>query len=217
MSRFYHGFTSHVSPLKENLGNRGNAARDSLAEKGFVVASGVTQYFAGGISLMAQQPHIAEYCPGDQTTRRFATRASTAAWLRRGRVMFLLLDQANGPHESDLQLAGYAWTGEGSCEQLPDHPITSAYRLGQRALGRGLSRDFIQTVVGATDAQYAEGKGIGLETWQSNHAASVYQDAGFELVAQGEPEMRPTLDPEAADGLVKDVRLYMAYCPQQAA
>jgi hypothetical protein len=79
-------------------------------------------------------------------------------------------------------------------------------------MGQGLGRDFVQVVVSGTNTLYAPGEGIGLETWQSNHAASLYPKVGFVALAEApEDEPRPTLKADAIDGKVLDRRLYMGY------
>jgi hypothetical protein len=210
MASFPTSFAERVEILDGNIGQRGNIALAHLREKGYAIAVGLTEYFAGAVGVMGYQSHIREYCPKDATEARFGTLQSTEKWLQKGggRGMFLLLRGEGG----NAQLEGYGWTGVEPCEQLPDHPITSAYRIGERAQGRGLSKDFVQAVVSGTNALYADGAGIGLETWRSNSAAGIYPSVGFALLAQApEDELRPTLSHDAVDGKVLDRRLYMGY------
>jgi hypothetical protein len=210
MASFPTGFTEHAETLDGGIGELGDAALARIREKGFIVAVGLTEYFAGAVGVMGYQSHIREYCPKDATESRFGTWQSTETWLQKGggRGMFLLL-RGDG---NNAQLEGYGWTGVEPCDKLPDHPITSAYRIGERGQGRGLGKDFVQVVVSGTNTLYAPGEGIGLETWKSNHAASMYPKVGFVLLAEGaEDELRPTLNPDAVDGMVLDRRLYMGY------
>jgi len=222
MAHFPNTFAETVTPLTEDIGQRGNQALARLQEKGFIVAKGLTRYFAGAVGVMGQQDHIREYCPKDATPARFATESSTEKWLQKGggRAMFLLLNQVQHKGEpAGLKLEGYGWTGYEPCDELPDHPITSAYRLGAGAKGKRLSGDFVQTVVSATNALYTDGEGIGLETWKSNSAASLYPKIGFTLLHEAEePELRPTLDLTAFDVVItsegpkiEDTRQYMGY------
>ena len=154
-------FAENVEQLDVGIGERGNAALNRLHEKGFSVATGLTTYYAGAVGVMGYQHHIREYCPADATESRFGSVASTEKWLQKGggRAMFLLL-KGEG---DDAQLEGYGWTGVDAHGALPDYPITSAYRIGERALGKGLAKDFAQAVVSGTNALYAAGEGIGLE------------------------------------------------------
>jgi hypothetical protein len=196
-------FAEQVEILEPGIGQRGDAALARLQDKGFIVGTGLTRYFAGAIGVMGYQKHIREdFCPRDATKARFATEASTAAWLQKngGRGMFLLLD---GLVPEDALLDAYGWTGFEENPNLPDHPITSAYRLGERALGQHLSKDFIQVVVSGTNTLYAPGEGIGLETWSKNvKAVHSYRDVGFEQIAR-------TYDEEQ-----DDYRLFMGYPPE---
>ncbi len=210
MATFPNGFVERVEILEPGIGQRGDAALARLHEKGLKVAAGLTEYFAGAVGIMGYQQSIREYCPKDATEARFGSLESTERWLQKGggRGMFLLLHDEG----RNAQLEGYGWTGVEPCDALPDHPITSAYRIGERAQGKGYGKDFIQVVVSGTNALYAPGEGIGLETWKSNHAAGMYLKVGFVLVAEAaEEEQRPTLDPDAVDGKVRDRRLYMGY------
>jgi hypothetical protein len=213
MASFPNSFVETPAILEPTLDVRGNDALIRLNERGFTVATGLSRYFAGAIGVMGQQVHIREYCPKDPTPARFGTEQSTAKWLQKGggRAVFLLLECAMDKGiEVGQQLTGYAWTGVEACEELPNYPITSAYRLGRTGLGKGLAADFIQTVVSGTHALYAPEDGIGLETWHSNHAAGLYQKVGFELLAQKD-DIRPTLDPSAISGKTEDTRLYMGF------
>lgn len=210
MAGFPNKFTDVATILEPGIGERGDAALARMREKGFSVAVELTEYYAGAVGVMGYQQHIREYCPKDATEARFGSLTSTERWLQKGggRAAFLLLrgDQNGAP------LEGYGWTGVELCDQLPDHPVTSAYRIGERGQGQGLAKDFVQIVVSGTAHLYAEGKGIGLETWRSNGATSLYPKVGFELVAQApHSELRPTLDHQAQDGKVLDRRLFMSY------
>lgn len=210
MATYPTGFAERVENLECSIGGRGDEALAQLGKRGFTVATGLTEYYAGAVGVMGFQPHIREYCPKDSTNKRFGTLKSTEKWLQKGggRGMFLLL-QGEGRNAT---LEGYGWTGVGLTEELPDHPITSAYRIGARALGKGLSGNFVQVVVSGTNTLYAPKEGIGLETWSSNHAASLYPKVGFEPIAEAtEDELRPTLSSDATNGKVLDRRLYMGY------
>ncbi len=216
MRQFPTTFQDTVTRLDHTTDDRGNAALQRLHDRGFVVATGLSPFYAGAIGIMGQQQHIREYCPRDATPSRFATLNSTAKWLTKGggRAVFLLIEKDDKDSSVvDGQLQGYGWTGYEPCDELPNSPITSAYRLGTSALGRKLAGDFIQTVVSGTHTLYAPEDNIGLETWQSNHAAELYRSVGFEIQEQADqqPELRPTLDPLAIDGVVQDTRLYMNY------
>ncbi len=217
MRQFPNQLVSTVSNLEYTMDARGNAALARLHEKGYTVATGLTPYYAGAISLAGQQNHIREYCPKDATPSRFGTLQSTRQWVTKGggRGVFLLLGRPDSSNqEVDGQtMHGYGWTGYEASEELPDHPITSAYRLTASALGKHLSKDFVQVVVSGTHTLYAPDEGIGLETWKSNHAAGMYQDVGFALQHRPDQpqELRPSLRKDAVDGKILDTRLYMAY------
>jgi hypothetical protein len=220
MVSFPNSLVEAVEPLETNIGDLGNAALSRLNKRGFVVATGLTEYFAGAIGLMGYQQSIREYCPKDSTTERFATLESTSEWLQKGeegekgRAMFLLLNSIDKKGKPmGYQLEGYGWTGVERSNALPEHPITSAFRIGERVQGTGLGKDFIQTIISGTNKLYAPGEGIGLETWKSNRAAGMYLDLGFVLQSRPwqAPELRPTLNPRAKDGKKKDIRQYMAY------
>lgn len=51
-------FVDHVETINGDIGQRGNAALTRLREKGFTVAIGLTEYFAGAIGVMAYQRHF---------------------------------------------------------------------------------------------------------------------------------------------------------------
>jgi hypothetical protein len=225
MRNFPNSFADKPIAITQDLGETGNAAIKRLSERGFTVVTGLTVPYTRAIGIMGQQPHIAEYCPRDATAARFVTPETTQEWLKKGggRAMFLLLSQVvNKQGEAAGQrLEGYGWTGlEPDEDNLPDHPITSAYRLGATALRKHLSGDFARVIIQATHALYAPADNIGLETWESNvGAVELYKKLGFVLKARSEPEPRPTLQPEDNPGVVvkdgkrfiEDVRLHMAF------
>lgn len=208
MSNFPKEFTKQPEVLDQDLGSLGNEALKKLNLKGYDVALGLNEDYADAISVMARQLHIVEYCPKDKTQKRFASRDSAEEWLGKasGRAVFLFLKKI----EDDHQLAGYAWSGYDQNLEMAEYPITSAYRLGVNALGRGLAADYIQTVVSATRALLTN-ESIGLETWQSNPALHIYKKLGFFVLKHSLKEWRPTLDLEAENGQVQDQRLYMGY------
>jgi hypothetical protein len=211
-----------VEILEPGIGELGDVALRRLHERGYRVATGLTEHYVGAIGLMAWQPHIREYCPKDYK-ERFRPLEAAEEWVGKGekgiegRGTFLLLSQTlTKAGRLGYPLEAYGWTGWEPCPQLPDHPITSAYRTGEPA-GRHLGEDFGLVVVHATNALYAPGENIGLETWQSNkRAVEMYKRIGFVLqMNEGQqPELRETLDPNAENGKVLDTRLYMAYPPE---
>ena len=213
MAEFPSGFVKQPEILEDQLGQLGSVALRGLKDLGYEVAVGLNEYYAGAISVMARQPHIVEYCPNDSTPKRFASLSSTGKWLEKdgGRATFLLLE---GPGPLDnYQLIGYGWTGYDPRARFIDYPITSACRLGDSGLGRGLAADFIQVVVSATHTLYSQ-EALGLETWLSNRAVSIYKKLGFfalESVENLKEEWRPTLRPDAPNGLTRDKRLHMGY------
>lgn len=210
MARFPNQLVSNPNFIRKDISERGDKALAHLREKGFVLAAGLTEYYAGAISIMGEQKSIREYCPKDATPKRFANLPSTKQWLQKGggRAMFLLLE------EQSERLAGYGWTGVEPCEELPEHPITSAYRLSETHQGKRLSGDFVVAVAEATRTLYLDDEGIGLETWRSNGAARLYPNVGFDIRHTGDWEERPTLDVKNhPTGLVFDKRQYMAYDP----
>ena len=218
MASFPDRFVAEPEILRADFDGLGNQALERLALSGYEVAVGLSEYYAGAISIMSQQKLIAEYCPQDASCQRFASRASTERWLAKngGRAVFLLLCQENpAADEPEHRLAGYAWTGLETPAGLAGYPITSAYRIGDEDRGKGLAGPFAQVVISATHARFAEGEGIGLEVWSSNHrAVSLYRELGFqalELAGRNSAEWRPTTDASAEDGLCRDKRLYMGY------
>ena len=229
--RFPDALVEEPEILQADFDRRGNAALQQLAERGYDMALGLNEYYAGAISVMSQQPHIVEYCPQDATEARFASRASTERWLKKrtGRAVFLLLRRGQNGTDS-RRLAGYGWSGLGAepaSAEYPidvacrigasaedEYPITTAFRIGAEDLGRKLFKDFVQVVVSATHARFGGGLGIGLETWRSNPAFKTYKQLGFillESLSPDEREWRPTLDPFAVDGVEADRRVRMGY------
>lgn len=210
METFPNKLTDEPERLEAGLGDLGNAALQELAGRGYEVAAGLNEYYAGAISVMARQEHIVEYCPGDATDRRFATLESTEKWLQKagGRAVFLLLQRSAG-EPSATRLAGYGWTGYEEAPRFGAYPVTSAYRLGDIALNQGLYAHYVQAVVSATKRLFTA-EGLGLETWQTNwRATRVYKERRFYELGVDPEESRPSL--LADDGMVLDSRVYMGY------
>lgn len=210
MTNFPNSLSAEITPITWGIGPRGDAALTRIHDRGYRVANGLTSYFAGAISIMGYQNSIREYCPRDITDSRFKTLESTKKWLTKGggRAVFLLL---SGGIENG-RLEGYGWTGHEPSEHLADYPITSAYRIGEQSQGKGLGADFVQVVVSATNSKFANGLGIGLETWESNRALNLYRKIGFEIIHKSlSLEFRPTINSEEEYTSVQDRRIYMGY------
>ena len=203
MSEFPKDFTP-LKWLQPEFDQATNQALQRLQSRGYEVASGLNEYWAEVISQLAQQPHIVEYCPADYSSTRFVSPQSARRWLaeKAGRAVFLLF-QMSSPQE---ELVGYAWTGYDT-NAPSGYPLTSAYRLATAARGRGLAKDYISVVLGATETLFSQ-EGLGLQTWESNPALKIYQQLGFEILRHGAQELRPTLQPTKS-GQVADRRIYM--------
>jgi hypothetical protein len=225
MAQFPNAFAEQMQLSPQDLGSQAaNEAARSLAERGFVVEAGITPYLAGAIGQMATQPHIVEYCPNDAT--RFGTEPAVRRWIGKNggpQVLAISKIQENG----DRRPIGWGWEGMGDTEELPDHPITFAVRLGEEGLKQGLAVPFtILIVAGSAALSGADPRNVGLETWGSNKAVGVYEKAGFVPVTTKD-DVRPTLQPVGTvingktvvagkykgkpANLVADVRHYMAY------
>ncbi|MBL8121655.1 hypothetical protein JNM87_02820 [Candidatus Saccharibacteria bacterium] len=218
MAYFPDKFVEKPEPLERAIGDKGDLALARLENRGFTVATGLTRYFAGAIGIMAQQQHIIEFCPKDATAERFMTEATTERFLasKGGLAMFLLLSQViENADALSGRLEGYAWAEYSPCDELPNNPIASIYRIGANAKGKGIAKDFVQTVVSATHTLFAPNEGIGLQVWRSNFAVRIYEEIGFTHQPSNntQPQYRPTLDPNAENGLMQDTRLFMAYDP----
>ena len=184
MANFPNTFVERMRPLPADLGEAGNEAAASLAERGYVVEAGFTPYLAGAIGQMATQPHIVEFCWKDETAARFESEDSSMLWSGKngGRAPFgvgrILANDGR-------RWVGYDWTGLEPCEELPDHPITSAYRLGQEGLRQGLAVPVIKLIVLGSAALYGhDPTDVGLETSGSNPAGDKYIVSGFDDVIQ---------------------------------
>ena len=209
MIAFPNTYAETLTPLPADLGEVANAARTRLEDKGFVVMTGLTRNIVNAIGIMGAQRHIREYCPKDAREARFATEVSAEEWLKKpgGREMFILAKRLG----LGLRLAGYGWTGPEPCKELPDHSITSAYRLGEESQGQHLGKDFTKLVVHGT-AVIHDVDDIGLETWQSNvKAVGLYEGVGFEFVTKKPGEKRETLDENVVGGIVLDTRRFYGF------
>jgi len=83
-------------------------------------SAGLTEQLRSQIAEAAHQLHIAEFCPNDHG--RFGTAEAARKWQNKGRELVTIHD------ETDTLLA-YFWSGVEKNGHLPDHPITTAYRV----------------------------------------------------------------------------------------
>ena len=211
MKGFPNKFSKPPEILSAGIGKRGDESLRRLNGRGYDVAVGLDEDWADDISVMSQQLHIVEYCPGDRTDSRFADRGSTERWLTKagGRAVFPFLERLETGQDTEHLLVGYGWTGYEAAPEFDDYPVTSAYRFGNAARRRGLALDYIQVVVSATRHLFTD-EGIGLETWMSNDAAlKAYERLGFVELRVDPEEMRQTL--ETASGEKSDRRVHMGY------
>jgi hypothetical protein len=210
MANFPNTYAEKLQYLPADLGEDGNAARERLAEKGFVVVAGLTHHMAGAVSAAASQKHIVEVCPKDPTEKRFGTEESTEKWLGKGGgrgVMLLAKPIGKGALEmavegdpkalEKLRLAGYGWEGYEKSEKIPGVDTTFAVRITEEGLGNKASADFTTAIVAGSAALYGA-ENVWLETYGWNLPANkAYKQAGFDQVTtpDGSPLEVPTIRP----------------------
>ena len=190
-----------LEPLPiDQLDGRSQEAAIKLGSQGYEVMVGLTPEYAQQIMKMCQEPAIREYCPMD-SIKRFKDLEATEQWLaKKPRAIFLLLKKT----DNGLVLAGYAWTGRSTSEQVPGGQTTFALRVGEIGHGQGLAAPFSWLTITASAKLY-DIADFWLETWESNGAAvHIYHKLGFEDVAKM-PGQRKRLDSEPVD----DTRIYM--------
>ncbi|MCW1908090.1 MAG: hypothetical protein KIH63_001975 [Candidatus Saccharibacteria bacterium] len=206
-------FASELVPLLDiALDPRGRAALENLEAQGVRMFSGLTEEIAPKvIELATTYPRIMEFCPND--ANRF-----NEAWFSKGRGPFVGLDvETSAPRI-------YTWAGVEYCDELPDNPITTAFR----STVTGTGSDVVAVTLSAARAIYGAHH-FGLETWATNGPANgsyfkngaVWKWSRIEEINKftGEmgPVIRPTLDPRAVvyeyDGVGyrQDVRQFMAF------
>jgi hypothetical protein len=221
---------AELQPLPEDLGVRGNQARVNLARKGLFVFAGMTREIVASTGIIAQQPHVAEYCPND--VNRHGTIERTQLWLPKhgGRAALPLMkyDGVEPFNFADLvdeeltdlsqvidpakcRQVGMGWTGHEPSEQKKTGMYsTFAERIAIELKGQRASVDYAVAIVAGSTALYGTDE-IGCQTYKSNRASHGYELAGFSFVPGTEEEvMRPTLVRPGPEK-VPDARLYMAY------
>jgi hypothetical protein len=214
MANFPNTFAEKLQYLPADLGEDGNAARERLAEKGFVVVAGLTRHMAGAVSAAASQEHIVEVCPKDPTEKRFGTEESTEKWLGKGGgrgVMLMAKPVGKGALEmamaedpvalKKLRMVAYSWEGGEKSEIIAatgtEVDTTFAIRMTQEGLGHKASADFTTVTVAGSAALYGA-QNVWLETYGWNIPANkAYKQAGFEQVTtpDGSPLEVPTIRP----------------------
>jgi hypothetical protein len=218
MSNFPTTFAEQVQQLPADLGERGNAARERLAENGFEVVAGITRLLVPQLMANAREESTLEWCPKEPNSGRFESEESTEKWLTKGdstlnefgRGIFLLMptvDNKFQPVEKGAQLLdGHGWEGpeispaistEDPTPIIPGGTTTFALRLSEIVAGRrlGLARDFTQLIVAGSAVMY-DAKDVWLETWKGNTAAvRTYEQVGFEHVFEKPDQERPTRKP----------------------
>lgn len=197
MSRYPTDYTDSERIDANALSATGKEALAILADRGYEVRVGLSQADAAHIRTLALEPSIIEYCPNDCGSR-FKDETSTTDWLKKGRVVFLLVETATG------ELAGYAWAGDGESSHIPGGTETFAVRISEKHQGKGLATPYSSVVIDATQQIYGA-EHLWLEAWQSNAGAvHVYEKLGFNFVTS-ESADRPTVSGENTP----DTRLFM--------
>ncbi len=205
-------FAPELVPLRDvGLDARGLAALDAIEATGVTMYSGLTEEVAPLIlDLATTDPRILENCPNDAI--RFNER-----WQSKGRGLIVGLDQNRLPKI-------YNWLGVELCDELPDHPITSAFR----STISGTGTNNVALTLSAGRALYGAHH-IGLQTLATNETAiGSYVNNGAQIVrvrskeidevtGQPAPFYRPTYDQSAVvfvrdgRGYRQDVLLFMAF------
>lgn len=207
MASFPTTFVAEHIPITPGLlEDEGAEAMDRLQHAGFEVVAGLRRAEVPEITAIAKQEGVREFCPRDLTKRFPDEETVEYAWLPKngGRAVFLLRRLG--------KIAGYSWTGQETCPELPECETTFAIRLHEDMAGKGLGAPYTSVTVFASMALYNARK-IGLETWGSNGGAvSSYVKAGARLV-RVKDDMRPTLHPAAneTDGMRRDTRMFMQF------
>ncbi len=212
---FPNAFTEESTDLREvSMSERGADALQLLHDKGFYIVAGLQKADVPEIMDIARDPMVREFCPND--VRRFS---EPEAWLAKGRAAFLMraIDTED--------LVGYSWSGIEQCDELPDHPVTTAFRSMAKGTGLGL----VIVTEESTRALHGANLGIGLETWASNTGAvKTYMRAGAQLMATSSEErnaltgeisrvVRPTQTEDPTNTVINgvtyrpDTRLFMAF------
>lgn len=194
-------YDTELQPVPvEKMSEAGQQAVENLATKSYEVQAGITPEYADGISKLALEPSIQEYCPKD-CSERFKDRQTTADWLSKGRAMYLLLQKGEN---GEMQLAGYGWVGAKTSSHVPGGETTFSLRIGEAHQGKGLATPFAVAMLAAAEVMY-ETPHMWLETWASNGGAvHVYKKMGFVTIEEV-PAERPTRTGDK----VADTRLFM--------
>lgn len=186
------------------LGAEIDETLQSFQERGIVVGHGLTPRLANSLAESAMQPHIVEFCPSQPD--RFGDPQLAETWQGKGRMM-VTLNQVKGlenrslsdadlraVREEDTYDLAHGWAGLQQNTHIPDADVTTAYRVVECGLHRGLARPLGKMVVDLTTVLYdVEPERVSLETWASNtYAVRTYLKLGFAKLAEA-PDVRPTL------------------------
>lgn len=184
--------------LGVDIGEAGSTMVNRLRSAGLYAQLGLTAQLLRSLSTISYEKEVREFCPKDATSR-FSTPALGEEWVSKGRAMVTISDDLG-------KVVAYGWSGPEKNEEIPQAPITTAYRVGKS--GANYARNIrendptfrmgyaLGTLVVATAQLYgAQPDEISLETWKSNkRAISLYEDLGFELYTEKlELKGRPTL------------------------
>jgi ribosomal protein S18 acetylase RimI-like enzyme len=214
MANYPSTFAAEITPLTPDdfSSQYGAGAVSLLAERGFVVMAGVTQYQGDQIARIGVERGVREFCPKDATDSRFGTRAAMAEWLGKGggRGMTIIasvvdydkpLSMADiaALRDEDLKVRAYGWSGYELNKHIPGADITTAYRVSETAAGNGLGKLLVRLVTAsAVDVfEVKDPATISLETWASNTVAvGLYGKVGYESGEGIKPitDVRPTLE-----------------------
>jgi hypothetical protein len=210
------------------LGERADAALRNLHEHGMVAAVGLSQYHVGRLGEIAAQEHIVEYCSNDRSRHGSLeqVRAWHRKHDGRGFVAIydipenggrpLTVDDTVGLKDDELLMLSEGWSGYLENRRNPfieAAPVTTAYRTSsegqllarQRRRGPedrfGLGVPIGELVIASSVVIFgAKGAEISLDCWRSNtRAVNLYDNLGFQLMAEEPDRLRPTLRP--IDGL----------------
>ncbi|MDB5182340.1 MAG: hypothetical protein JWO47_124 [Candidatus Saccharibacteria bacterium] len=119
MSAFPITFSEESIPLDGVLSQSETGCRvvAGLAELGLRASYGLTEAEFPEIMGLANLDDIVEFCPNDKAGKRF-----NAGWLEKGRTFINFRTIAEG------ELKAYSWAGVQREDELPNHPVTTAFR-----------------------------------------------------------------------------------------
>lgn len=160
-----------------------------LVEEGLEVvvaqAREVPEEFIKQVIAKSRQPHVMKFEGHEDAGGRFKDIDAYYKWAEKDRLVYLLLNKAEGEDARDV--GGIIWFGKRENEHIdPSYSLTFGIRLYEGCVGKGLAVPFMKATHEDL-ARFYPGEAVWLDFAEENIAArKAYESFGYKHLGEAD-------------------------------